>query len=281
MYKPDEKDWKIVHYIADHPGCSKADVVKMMKEENSRITILNRLDTLDAEGYIVPKKDKPNSQIYKIFVNANNLLVTESRALEQFKKVFSELLEILEKKRDELETLWLKIRRPRGHSYEDNKPSDLIVVIYSHLIVVYTAKSIVEWSKTGDKELLKHLYERVFTKLFEIQIIVLNFYARIRNIKPSDINLLPALLSNSFLLYPQTFDLFLEVFERFKIINEVAPVIDSLWKTGSGFFSIIIEPYQKEYPELEDPEIFKEWKEFLRVWRIIKEKYCLHYDVVF
>jgi hypothetical protein len=281
LYKPDEKDWKIVHYIADHPGCSKADVVKMMKEENSRITILNRLDTLDAEGYIVPKKDKPNSQIYKIFVNANNLLVTESRALEQFKKVFSELLEILEKKRDELETLWLKIRRPRGHSYEDNKPSDLIVVIYSHLIVVYTAKSIVEWSKTGDKELLKHLYERVFTKLFEIQIIVLNFYARIRNIKPSDINLLPALLSNSFLLYPQTFDLFLEVFERFKIINEVAPVIDSLWKTGSGFFSIIIEPYQKEYPELEDPEIFKEWKEFLRVWRIIKEKYCLHYDVVF
>lgn len=100
MYKPDEKDWKVVRYIADHPGSSKADVVKVMKEEASRITILNRLGTLEAEDYIVLRKDKPNSQIYRIFVNANNLLVTETSALEHFKKVFSEL-EILVRKQEE------------------------------------------------------------------------------------------------------------------------------------------------------------------------------------
>lgn len=50
-----------MRYIADHPGSSKADVVKVMKEEASRITILNRLGTLEAEDYIVLRKDKPNS----------------------------------------------------------------------------------------------------------------------------------------------------------------------------------------------------------------------------
>jgi DNA-binding Lrp family transcriptional regulator len=282
MYKLDEKDMKIVNYIADHPGCSKEDVVRMMKEENSRVTVLNRLRMLSKDGYIVSRKDRPNSQIYKLFVNADSLLVTETRDLEHFKKVFSEFLEILDKKREELETLWLKIRKERGYPYEYivyNKPSDLIVYIYSHLIVIYTAKSIIEWPKTGDKEALKDLYERIFSQLFQIQSIVLNFYGRISNLQPSDIRVLPLthILNNPFLLNPPRFDFFLDVFERFEIIDEVAPVIDSLWKiTGSSFFSTGIKPYQREYPELENPEIFKDWKEFLRVWRIIKKKDWLH-----
>jgi len=285
MHRPDEKDLKIVNYIADHPGCSKEDVVRMMKEECSRITVLNRLYTLNENGYIVFRKDKPNSQIYKMYVDTNNLLVTETTALEHFKRVFSEFLEILVKKRDQLERLWLKIRRERGYPHEDNKPSDLIPVIYSHLIVVYTAKSIAEWPKTGDKETLKHLYERIFSQLFEIGNIIIKFHPQITKVQLNGSNvlpaMLPAILSSPFLLYPQRFDLFLEIFERFKIIDEVTPVIDSLWETGSGFFSIIIKPYQKEYSELENPDIFKDWKKFLMVWRIIKEKYCLRYDVVF
>jgi hypothetical protein len=285
MHKPDEKDLKIVNYIAHHPGCSKEDVVRMMKEENSRITVLNRLHTLNTNRYIVFRKDKPNSQIYKMYVDANNLLVTETTALEHFKKVFSEFLEILVKKRDELERLWLKVRRERGHPHEDNKPSDLIPIIYSHLIVVYTAKSIAEWPKTDDKETLKHLYERIFSQLFEIGNIIIKFHPQITRVQLDDINvlqaILPAILSSLFLLYPERFDLFLEVFERFEIIDEVTPVIDSLWETGSSFFSIIIKPYQKEYSELENPDIFKDWKKFLMIWRIIKEKYCLRYAVVF
>jgi hypothetical protein len=284
MHKPDEKDLKIVNYIANQPGCSKEDVVRMMKEENSRITVLNRLHTLNTNGYIVFRKDKPNSQIYKMYVDTNNLLVTETTALEHFKKVFLEFLEILVKKGDELETLWLKIRRPRGHSHENYKPSDLISVIYSHLIVVYTAKSIAEWPKTGDKETLKHLYERIFSQLFEIGNSIIKFHAEITGVQLNDGNVLPSILPpilhSLFLLYPERFDNFLEVFERFKIIDEVTPVIDSLWETGSSFFSIIIKPYQKEYTELENPDIFKDWKKFLTVWRIIKGKYCLHYTAL-
>jgi Fe2+ or Zn2+ uptake regulation protein len=148
------KDLKIVDYILDHPGCSKENIVRMMKEENSRITVLNRLDMLDKEGYIDLSKDKPNSQIYKIYVPANNLLVTETKELERFKNAFSEFLEILYKKRGKLETLWLEIRKERGDVHrldEYKKPSDLIVYIYSYLIIIYTAKSIVEWPKKAIK----------------------------------------------------------------------------------------------------------------------------------
>ena len=69
-----------------------------------------------------------------MYVDTNNLLVAETIALEHFKKEFLEFLEILVKKRDQLERLWHK--GERGLPHKDNKPSDLIPVIYSHLIVV-------------------------------------------------------------------------------------------------------------------------------------------------
>lgn len=267
-----------MRYIENHPGCSKSAIEKMMEEDASRITIRNRLHRLEEEAFIVARKDKPNSQIYKLFISADNLLVAETGDLEYFQKVFSKLLEILDKKRDDLDTLWSKIRRERGLPHEDYKPSDLILPIYSHLIVVYSAKSVVQWPKnTKDKDVLKHLYERVFTKLFEIQSTILNSLGRGGN----DFNVVPAILNPLFLLYPERLDIFVEVFERFKIIDEITPVIDSLWKTSSSFFSIIIKPYQKKYPKLDRSETFEDWKEFLRVWRIIKEKYHLHYSVVF
>jgi hypothetical protein len=282
LYEPDEKDWKILRYIDDHPGCSKAAVERMMEPEASRVTVLNRLAGLEAEDFIVAKKDKPNSQIYKMFINANNLLVAETHDLEYFQKVFSQLLGILDKKRDELDTLWSKIRRPRGLPHEDYKPSDLILPIYSHMIAVYSAKSVAQWPKnTNDKDVLKQIYEQIFTKLFEILSTILNSLGRGGTVQQNDFNVVPVLLNNSFLLYPERLDILVEVFERSKIVDEVTPVIDSLWKISPSFFNIIIKPYRTKYPELEKYETFEDWKEFLKIWRIIKKKYALHYSIVF
>ncbi len=253
-----------------------------MEPEASRVTVLNRLAGLEAEDFIVAKKDKPNSQIYKMFINANNLLVAETHDLEYFQKVFSQLLGILDKKRDELDTLWSKIRRPRGLPHEDYKPSDLILPIYSHMIAVYSAKSVAQWPKnTNDKDVLKQIYEQIFTKLFEILSTILNSLGRGGTVQQNDFNVVPVLLNNSFLLYPERLDILVEVFERSKIVDEVTPVIDSLWKISPSFFNIIIKPYRTKYPELEKYETFEDWKEFLKIWRIIKKKYALHYSIVF
>lgn len=266
--------------MADNPGCSKAAVVRGFIKEASRITVLNRLDTLEVEDYIVTRKDKPNSQIYKIFLNENNLLVTETADLEHFKKVFSEMLETLVTRSDQLEMLWHKVRR-QSPPHEYLKPSDLILPIYSHLMGVYIAKSVEEWpKKIKDPDALKHLYQHIFTQLYEIESFILDILGRIGKVQRTDFNLLPAIFNNSFLFTPERLDTLVYVFDRYNFINEATPVIDSLWKTCSGFLYIFLKPYQNKYPELKS-ELLKDWKEFLKVWRVIKEKYGLRYSAAF
>jgi Penicillinase repressor len=55
-----QNEQKVVDYIREHAGCSKADVVRHMSELASRITVRNYIDTLEAEKIINCKMDKPN-----------------------------------------------------------------------------------------------------------------------------------------------------------------------------------------------------------------------------
>jgi len=59
------------------------------------------------------------------------------------------------------------------------------LVVYK--FVVYTAKSIADWPRTGDKEILKHLYERIFSQLFKIGNIIIKFHPQITRVQIDDI----------------------------------------------------------------------------------------------
>ena len=67
MHEMASAEEKIVKYIADHAGCSKTDITRHMEREGplSRITTLHYIGNLEAEGIIICKLEKPNSQIYK------------------------------------------------------------------------------------------------------------------------------------------------------------------------------------------------------------------------
>jgi hypothetical protein len=86
--------------VKDNPGISKEGVVKGMKGDPSRITVLNTLNELEEEGWIIARKEKPNSQIYKLYANDKNLLVSLDQELEELEKAFTQFLcklkEILE-----------------------------------------------------------------------------------------------------------------------------------------------------------------------------------------
>ena len=69
-----EREWKIIDHITKHPGCSKQDVVRGMDGDPSRITVLNILDQLEAYKMIIAKKKKPNSQIYNLYINNENII---------------------------------------------------------------------------------------------------------------------------------------------------------------------------------------------------------------
>jgi hypothetical protein len=77
--------------MRDNPGISKEGVVKGMKGDPSRITVLNILNELEEEGWIIARKDKPNSQIYKLYSNDKNILVSLDQELDDLEKAFIQL----------------------------------------------------------------------------------------------------------------------------------------------------------------------------------------------
>jgi len=95
LYEPNSSEprkLKVSRYVRDNPGISKEGVVKGMKGDPSRITVLNTLNELEEEGWIIARKDKPNSQIYKLYANDKNLLVSLDQELDELEKAFTQFL---------------------------------------------------------------------------------------------------------------------------------------------------------------------------------------------
>src|SRR6266571_4178586 len=88
-----ERDFKVLNYIKENPGTSKEGVVRGLKGNPSRITILNILEELKGNEMLVERKDKPNSQLIHLYINNENLLVSVSKELDDFEKALISLLE--------------------------------------------------------------------------------------------------------------------------------------------------------------------------------------------
>ncbi len=281
-----DMDWKIIHYIEDHSASSKENVARNMNRDASRITVLNKLHRLESDGYIIAKKDKPNSQIYKLYVNQKDLVVKEHDELRQFRKALEDLLRILDQERGEIDRLYrLKYEQSLGPYHHCYRPADTILIFYGHLTSVYTIKSILEWPKViKDNQTLQRIYEAVFRQLYEIQEGILKILPSITSVK--DHFFVFSMLNTSFVFVPERFDIIIEIFERYNLVHALKPVIDSLWRISSPFVPLVIKPNTgKHYSKLllrYQPEL--SWEEFLKIWRDIKEgKFggkCLHYDMV-
>lgn len=115
--------------------------------------------------------------------------------------------------------------------------------------------------------------------MFDIQKTILEDLARISRVELSQSEVADMVLNSQFLFQPRSLEIFVYVFERFKILDAVTPVIDSLWKISSPLSSLImsyVRSLEKQCPdlriELEKVETFDSWREYLRICRIIKEK---------
>lgn len=86
---------KIIQYVKDNPGKSKSDVVRFLKDRHiaARIATLTHLDKLENKKMIICELENPNSQIYRIYINKNNKLVSVLVELEEFKAAYFDLLE--------------------------------------------------------------------------------------------------------------------------------------------------------------------------------------------
>jgi len=167
QYETTPKDLKIYQYVKDHPGSSQEDVVRGMKGDPSRITVIKSLQRLTEYRMIIFKKDKPNSQIYKIYVNNDNLLVSIEQILAEFKKSFLVLLEHLTSKIDN------NYSEGRGDVKVRNMTPALYELLKMHQWAIYASiLSGLHWKwirQAPDKETVDRLYHIVLHSILEIE----------------------------------------------------------------------------------------------------------------
>jgi hypothetical protein len=161
------KDLKIFEYVKENPGSSQEQVVRGMNGDPSRLTVINILKKLEEYDMILFKKDKPNSQIYRIYVNNNNLLVSAEQNLSEFERSFFALLDRLESKIQET-----YVERTGEIQGRDIDPV-LSQVWRLHQWAIHgeiLRRLRNEWTEQAqDKESLHRVYYLVFSTMLEIE----------------------------------------------------------------------------------------------------------------
>ena len=168
-----QNEQKVVDYIRDNPSCSKADVVRHMSEIASRITVLNYINNLEAEKIINCKMDKPNSQIYRLYVDNSNVLVSVLNELNDLKHNFYSLIDnVCEVQKSILESLPSNPPQRFGEPGSLTIPVDFMTCfeIFFDLLIVYDYRLMLLWSShIRDKDTLDKLALLIFSKMNEIR----------------------------------------------------------------------------------------------------------------
>jgi hypothetical protein len=167
QYENTPRDLKIYQYVKEHPGSSQEDVVRGMKGDPSRITVIKSLERLEEYKMIIFETDKPNSQIYRIYVNNDNLLVSIERTLAEFKKSFFVLLDHLRSKIDK------NYSEGRSDVKVKNMTPALYEVLKMHQWAIYASiPSGLHWKwirQAPDKETLDRLHHVVLHSILEVE----------------------------------------------------------------------------------------------------------------
>ena len=168
------KDLKVFQYVKENPGSSQEQVVRGMKGDPSRLTVIDILKKLEEYNMILFKKDKPNSQIYRIYVNNNNLLVAVEQNFREFQQSFFVLLDKLESRIEET-----YVQRTGEVKGRDIDPV-LSQIWGIHQYVIHGQVLLkLHWywrQQTQDKESLHRLYYLVFSTMMEIEYKFVRFF---------------------------------------------------------------------------------------------------------
>lgn len=222
----------------ERPGICKQDIVRYAEEENiaSRIPILNDLDELEAKEWIIVKKDKPRSQICKLYINNENMFSSTLAELEYFKVTFLRFLEASNKKLKELESIRKRIHRVSIDQRAKVEEIELDILVhisyvYGYLIDALVGRALFKWPETvHDSDTLSKLYELVFTRLreilFEFQSVM---FTNLKNKKSYMMS-----LTNSFMLDNEEMNSTFASFKHYGLDKQFEPVRKALLKISTG-----------------------------------------------
>jgi hypothetical protein len=239
------REKEVLSYIRRNPGTNKAQVVNALYEENlgSNVTIKKAIKNLEGYGLIRARKEKPNSQIYQLYINEDNSFLSIYTDLENFKNVLFKLL-------DKMKTTFKKDNESWFYNKNrDNKMLSDILLMYHHVLGSYLIYSMLKWSaEIKDKATLTRIYAIAIYRMVEIQLrlsevfhlesrLSTNF-ARV-TIREAYSPILQEFVRRMFFLKPHTMIKILEDYKRHKLHDDVLPVLASAWEIGSPIYPLI------------------------------------------
>jgi hypothetical protein len=256
-----EKEKAILDYITNNPGTTKQGVVEGLDGKYSRVTVFNTIKELDDYDMIIVRKDKPNSQIHKLFINDKDLFASLIQDLDAFEKAYFPLLKKAETK--------FKTSKEK-----ETKKQPLLIHIFSlyeGLIQIYMVHALTIWpKKTADKEILTRLYTTLFSRSAKMQLKLLNSFPLVSEgveyeyAVPISKNM--AMRSLAFLRNLQSL---IDYCKEYALVKEAEDVLDIIWKVSFDLFSFAYGNIFKTYmPERGGGPLEKEikhWRELLEL----------------
>jgi len=194
-----ERELNIAQYIKNHPGITKAALVRDLKGKYSRATLFNVLKNLQKQKIINVEADKVNSQIHHLFANEDNIITNQLYELEQFERDFFSLLEGV---RAEVLKVYPEVMKKLDKYYNRQAVTETSTIeeiaeivrqtefrditeplilrqgmfrqcihIFRQLLQLYTVRSIFVWPlEIKDAQRLNQITSAIFSRLVDIQL---------------------------------------------------------------------------------------------------------------
>ena len=231
-----------------------------------RITVRNILDELEEYGLIVARKDKPNSQIYRLYINSENDLASALSHAQQFKSIYSVLLEIGKKRIEEMESGMTISNYERRRIY----PLELELLealLYVNRYFINSYMVFLQFNshdRFKDEETLKRIHLTVTKVIREIHDLLLDTISAassfLRNKNKTD---LESLVTFGYIETDlESFYLLKRVFDNNRMEIESEPIMSFLWGDGSRFRRLDLGMLSLA-PKLEH---LWDWKKVLKVF---------------
>jgi hypothetical protein len=238
----------------------KSSVNTSVSVSASVLNIRKAIENLERYVMIHARKDKPNSQIYKLYINEDSIFLTLYRELENFKNAFFILIDrIITKFIKDNETLQTSISEDSDLLYD-------LLLIYHHILGIYLIYSMLKWStELNDESILTKIYAIIIYRMVEIQQKLSEAF-RIKGRMPSfdratvgDVfnPILQEFIHRMFLLEPSAIIKILDDYKKYNLDYEVLPLVAIAWEIGFPIY-----PYTDLSIELlpEDRNKLKDWR---------------------
>lgn len=238
-----ERQKAIIEFITNNPGKNKEDIIRKLTKDSkgSRNPIVKDIKLLEEEHHIIIcKKDKSNSQFYRIYPNEESILLETYNNLNNFKKNFMETIDNLVQ--DE------SLKKDTEQNKFDMIITSLIL-IYVHTLNTYITYILLEWSNKfqNDTALLNKLFSLIFFDFVDINIKLLTSF-QIPYIKPLSRNatynevkspISQRFVYGQFLLKPHIILNILKDYQKNNLHSYIFPLLDASWKISYPVYEYI------------------------------------------